>query len=55
MSSSWYLSLILRHHFRPNFLQPRGLWKQQKPDPSEEAPPLEGDDMKQGTSGPANE
>jgi hypothetical protein len=55
MLSSWYFPPILRHYFCPDFRQPWGLWKQQKPDPLEEAPPLEGEGVKQGTSGPANE
>jgi hypothetical protein len=54
MSSSWYLLPILRLHLRPDFLQPRGLQKQQKPDQPEEALPLEGEGVKQGIGGPTN-
>jgi hypothetical protein len=39
----------------PDFLQPRGLRKQQRPDPPAEAPPLEGEGVKQGTDDPTKE
>jgi hypothetical protein len=55
MSSSWCLLLILRHHLRPNFLQPRGLQIQKRPDQPEEALPLEEEGVKRGMSGPAHE
>jgi hypothetical protein len=55
MSLSWCLLLILRHHLRPDFLQPRGLQIQKRPDQSEEALPPEGGGVRQGTGGPINE
>jgi hypothetical protein len=55
MSSSWYLLPILWLHLRPDFLQPRGLQIQQRPDQPEEALPLEEEGMKQGIDDPTNE
>jgi hypothetical protein len=55
MSLSWCLLLILRHHLRPNFLQPRGIQIQKMPDQPEEALPTEGGGVRQGTGGPINE
>jgi hypothetical protein len=37
MSLRWYLLLILRLHLRPDFLQPRGLQIQWRPDQLQEA------------------
>jgi hypothetical protein len=54
MSLSWCLLLILRHHLRPDFLQPRGLQIQTRLDQPEEALPLEDGGVKQGTGGPVN-
>jgi hypothetical protein len=55
MSSSWYLLPILRLHLRPDFLQPRGLQIQWRPDQPEEALPLEEESVKRGIGGPTNE
>jgi hypothetical protein len=55
MSSSWYLLSILRLHLCPNFLQPRGLQIQWRPDQPEEALLLEEEGVKQGIDGPTNE
>jgi hypothetical protein len=55
MSLSWCLLLILRHHLRPDFLQPRGLQIQKRPDQSEGALPPKDGGVKQGTGGPINE
>jgi hypothetical protein len=55
MSSSWCLLLILWNHLRPDFLQPRGLQIQKRPDQPEEALPLEEEGVKRGISGPAHE
>jgi hypothetical protein len=55
MSSSWYILMILQLHLRPDFLQPRGLQIQWRPDQPEEALLLEGEGMKRGIGGPTNE
>jgi hypothetical protein len=55
MSLSWCLLLTLRHHLRPDFLQPRGLQIQKRPDQPEEALPLEEEGTKRGISGPTHE
>jgi hypothetical protein len=55
MSLIWCLLLILRHHLRPDFLQPRGLQIQKRPDQPEEALPLEEEGVKRGIGGPAHE
>jgi hypothetical protein len=55
MSMSWCLSLILRHHLRPDFLQPRGLQIQKRPDQPEEALPLEEEGAKRGIGDPTHE
>jgi hypothetical protein len=55
MLLSWCLLLILWHHLRPDFLQPRGLQIQKRPDQPEEALPPEGGSVRQGTGGPINE
>jgi hypothetical protein len=55
MSSSWYPLLILRLHLRPDFLQPRGLQIQKRPDQPEEALPLEEEGVKRGIDGPTSE
>jgi hypothetical protein len=47
--------MILRHHLRSDFLQPRGLQIQKRPDQPEEALPLEEEGVKQGIDGPAHE
>jgi hypothetical protein len=54
MSLSLCLPLILRHHLRPDFLQPRGLQIQKRVDQPEEALPPEDGGVKQGTGGPTN-
>jgi hypothetical protein len=54
MSLSWYPLPILRLHLRVDFLQPRGLQIQYRPDQPEEALPLEEEGMKQGIGGPTN-
>jgi hypothetical protein len=54
MSMSWYLPLILRFHLRPNFLQPRGLQIQRKPNEPQEALLQEEEEVKQGIDGPTN-
>jgi hypothetical protein len=41
MSSNWYPLPILWLHLCPDFLQPRGLQIQKRPDQPEEALPLE--------------
>jgi hypothetical protein len=55
MSLSWCLLLILWHHLRLDFLQPRGLQIQKRPDQLEDALPPEDGGVKQGTGGPINE
>jgi hypothetical protein len=55
MSSSWYPLPILRLHLRPDFLQPRGLQIQKRPDQLEEALPLEEEGAKRGIGGPTSE
>jgi hypothetical protein len=55
MSSSWYLLPILRLHLCPDFLQPRGLQIQWRPDQPEEALLLEEEGVKRGIGGPTNE
>jgi hypothetical protein len=54
MSLNWCLLLILRHHLRPDFLQPRGLQIQKRPDQPEEALPLEEEGAKRGIGVPAH-
>jgi hypothetical protein len=53
MSTSQFPLLILRHHLRPNFCQPRGLQIQMRPDQPEGALPLEEEGVKQGIGDPA--
>jgi hypothetical protein len=55
MSSSWYLLTSLRLHLRPDFLQPRGLQMQKRPDQPEGALPLEEEGVKRGIDGPTSE
>jgi hypothetical protein len=55
MSSSWYPLPILWLHLRPDFLQPRGLQMQKRPDQPEEAFPLEEEGVKRGIGGPMSE
>jgi hypothetical protein len=55
MSSSWYLLPILWLHLCPDFLQPRGLQIQWRPDQPEEALLLEEEGVKRGIGGPRSE
>jgi hypothetical protein len=55
MSLSWCLLPILRLHLHPDFLQPRGLQIQKRPDQPEEALPLEEEGVKRGIDGPTSE
>jgi hypothetical protein len=55
MLMSWCLPLILWHHLRLDFLQPRGLQIQKRPDQLEEALPMEKEGVKRGIGGPAHE
>jgi hypothetical protein len=54
MLMSWCLPLILWHYHCPDFLQPRGLQIQTRPDQPEEALPPEEEGVKQGIGGPAH-
>jgi hypothetical protein len=51
---SWYLPLSLRFHLLLDFLQPRGLQIQWKPNEPQEALLQEEEEVKRGIGGPTN-